>query len=158
MFGLPIDTCSSVPSKWNDYPELEKIPEGRTVILSPYAKSVTAFPGEFWEDVVSDHIKAGLEVFTNVSYGESPLPGTKPLSPKISELKSVVERAGLFIGIRSGICDVIRSADCKKIALYPDYNYSDTKWKAVDIYSIDGFINIVVEEGMTWSEIKEKNL
>ena len=68
----------------------------------------------------------------------------------ISEMKSVVERAGTFIGIRSGICDVIRTADCRKIALYPDYNYCDTQWKAIDIYAIDSFENIVVKDDFVW--------
>ena len=65
-------------------------------------------------------------------------------------MKSAVEQAGLFIGIRSGLCDVVRTAKCKKIALYPDYNYCDTKWKAIDMYAIDTFENIVVEEDYKW--------
>ena len=33
---------------------------------------------------------------------------------------------------------------------YPDYNYCDTEWKAIDMYSIDGFENIVAGEGFRW--------
>ena len=50
------------------------------------------------------------------------------ICPDILEIQSLVELAGVFIGIRSGLCDVIREADCRKIALYPDYCYCDTKW------------------------------
>ena len=60
-------------------------------------------------------------------------------------MRSVVERAGTFIGIRSGLCDVIREADCRKIALYPDCYYSDTKWKVEEIFHLDTFENIVVD-------------
>ena len=52
------------------------------------------------------------------------------------KMRSVVERAGTFVGIRSGLCDIIRDAKAKKIAIYPDYNYCDTRWKAIDIYYI----------------------
>ena len=37
-----------------------------------------------------------------------------------------------------------RASTKRKIALYPDYNYSDTKWKVIEMYSIDGFENIEV--------------
>lgn len=83
---------------------------------------------------------------------ETPLAGTKAISPQIDELKSVVEQAGTFVGIRSGLCDVIKYAECDKIALYPDYNYCDTKWKAIDIYFLDGWKNIVVNEDFIWEK------
>lgn len=73
-----------------------------------------------------------------------------PISPAIREMKSVAERAGTFIGIRSGICDIIRTARCRKIALYPDYHYCGTQWKAIDMYAIDGFENIAVGEDFVW--------
>ena len=82
---------------------------------------------------------------------EKALPGTLPVSPAINEIQSVVEHAGLFIGIRSGLCDVIREASCRKIALYPDYHYCDTKWKAVEMYGLAGWENIVVGEGFQWN-------
>ena len=65
-------------------------------------------------------------------------------------MKSIVERAGIFVGIRSGMCDVLNTAEAKKIALYPDYNYSDTQWKAVDMYRLNGWENIVVKDGFKW--------
>lgn len=150
VFGLPSGTEPVVPARWKPYGDLNAIEEKCAVILSPYAKSVTALPTGIWEDIVSDYRKQGCQVFTNVAGGEAPLGGTMPISPAIREMKSVVERAGTFIGIRSGICDVVRTADCRKIALYPDYNYCDTKWKSIDMYAIDGFENVAVEEGFIW--------
>lgn len=147
VFGLPEDTEPYLPAALKDYPELEQIIEGRAVILSPYAKSITALPAAVWEQIVEFYIEKGYQCFTNVAGEEQSLPGTEAISPAIAEMQSVVERAGTFIGIRSGICDVIKYAKCKKIALYPDYNYSDTKWKAIDIYALDGWENIVVRDG-----------
>lgn len=150
VFGLPQETKPVAPKRWKEYPELKSIEKNRAVILSPYAKSVTALPVKIWEDIVSDYLGQGYQVFTNVTGDERPLNGTVPISPAICEMKSAVERAGTFVGIRSGMCDVIRTADCRKIALYPDYNYCDTKWKAIDIYEIDGFENIVVKDDFVW--------
>jgi hypothetical protein len=150
VFGLPKDTKPIIPDKWEKYPLLDNIPKGKSAIISPYAKSVTALSYEVWKEIVSDLISKGYTVYTNVVGNENALEGTIPISPAINEMKSVVEQAGLFIGIRSGLCDVIRTADCRKIALYPDYYYSDTKWKAIDMYAIDTFENIVVEEDFKW--------
>lgn len=150
VFGLPKDTKPIIPDKWEKYPLLDNIPKGESAIISPYAKSVTALSNGVWKEIVSDLISKGYTVYTNVAGDENALEGTIPISPAINEMKSVVEQAGLFIGIRSGLCDVIRTADCRKIALYPDYYYSDTKWKAIDMYAIDTFENIVVEEDYKW--------
>lgn len=147
VFGLSWETKPAVPQNWETYAGLDAICENRAVILSPYAKSVTVLPVRIWEEIVSDYSRRGYQVFTNVAGEERPLPGTQPISPAICEMRSVVERAGTFIGLRSGICDVVRTASCRKIALYPEYNYSDTQWKAMDIYAIDTFENIEVKDG-----------
>ncbi len=145
VFGLPKETEPKSPTRWKPYPDLNLIRKNRAVILSPYAKSVTALPADTWRDIVAHFRERGYQIFTNVAGEETPLEGTAPISPQICEMRSVVEQAGTFIGIRSGICDVIRTADCRKIALYPDYNYCDTNWKSIDMYAIDGFENIVVK-------------
>ena len=147
VFGLLPGTLPAIPTHWSRYENLDSIESGRAVILSPYAKSVPIFPGAVWEAIVEDYHNQGCQLFTNVAGEEKHLPGTLPISPGIREMKSVVEQAGTFIGIRSGICDVIRTAQCRKIALYPDYNYCDTRWKAVEMYSLEGWENIVIGDG-----------
>ena len=102
------------------------------------------------DEIVEYYREEGYQCFTNVVGDEKVLPNTIPISPAINEIQSVVERAGTFIGIRSGICDVLREASCRKVALYPDYNYCDTKWKAIDIYWLEGWENLVVGEGFQW--------
>lgn len=150
VFGLPQETRPVSPTRWTAYGELDRIKEGHAVILAPYAKSVPALPDEVWKEIVRLYQSRGYQMFTNVAGDEDPIDGTEPIRPQIREMRSVVERAGTFIGIRSGLCDVIRTADCRKIALYPDHHYCDTKWKAVDIYGIDGFEEIVVKGDRIW--------
>lgn len=150
VFGLFWDTVPLEPTNFTEYSELETIRAGNAVIFSPYAKSVTSFPDAVWRQVVAYYVERGYQCFTNVAGVEKPLDGTIAISPKISELKSVVERAGTFVGIRSGLCDVIRNVSARKIALYPDYNYSDTRWKAIDIYALGGWENIVIKGEGEW--------
>lgn len=154
VYGLPKETEKSVPMRWSDSDITDEIEEANTVILSPYAKSVIALSEKIWLDIIDDYRSKGYTLYTNVSGDEEALPGTKPLTVQLDEMKSVLEKAGTFIGIRSGLCDVIRTAGCKKIALYPDYKYCDTKWKSIEMYAIDGFENIEVKDGDTWEAIK----
>ena len=150
VFGLPADTVPAQPVSWKEYSGTPEIEKGKSAVLSPYAKSVPALPEDVWTQIGVWCKARGYRIFTNVFGDEKPLDGTEAISPALSEMKSVMERAGLFIGIRSGLCDVIRTVDCRKIALYPDYQYCDTQWKSIDIYSIDGFENIVVKDGFKW--------
>ncbi len=146
VFGLPEDTMPYTPEYEEVYEGPEEIIPGKSVILAPYAKSVTALRTEVWERIVKEYRGRGYVCYTNVAGEEKPLPDTRAVSPAIAQMRSLVERAGTFIGIRSGLCDVVRDAACKKIALYPDYQYSDTRWRAIDMYWLEGWGNIVVEE------------
>lgn len=153
VFGLPVSVEPIRPARLKKYNGPEPIEPGKTVILSPYAKSVTALKSTIWEQIVKSLQRQGYMCYTNVVGEEKPLPGTRPIRPSISEIQSVAEQAGTFIGIRSGLCDVLKYASCRKIALYPDYNYCDTKWKAIDMYALDGWENIEVKEGFVWNKI-----
>ena len=150
VFGLSRDTVPIKPCNFKEYNYLNDIPKQKAVILSPYAKSVTELNPCIWNEIVGYYKSAGVECYTNVIGDEIPIQGTKAISPKIAELKSVVEQAGVFVGIRSGLCDVIKTAKAKKIALFPDYNYCDTQWKAIDMYALEGWENIEVKGETTW--------
>ncbi len=152
VFGLPADTRPVKPfvEKLRCCPNLQHLKKGKSVILSPYAKSVTVLPKHFWESLVRHYTNEGYQCFTNVAGEELPLEGTLGISPLIAELQSIVEYAGTFAGIRSGLCDVLKYAKCKKIAFYPDYYYCDTRWKAIDMYALEGWENIVVKDDGKW--------
>lgn len=155
VYGLPKDTVAAKPNANRlVYKDIENIPEGKAVIFSPYAKSVTALNPKIWEDAVNYYNSMGYKCYTNLVGDEKPLIGTESISPSLLELRSVIEKAGTFIGIRSGLCDVIREAKAKKIALYPDYNYCDTKWKAIEMYWIDQFDhNLLATEEIKWETL-----
>lgn len=123
-----------------------------SVILSPYAKSVQELPGHIWRDIIENFRSEGYTLYTNAVGDEATLPGTIRLSVPIGELPATAEKAGTFIGIRSGLCDVLRYTKCRKIALYPDYFYSDTRWKAIEMYHIPEFEEYIVDEDFQWQK------
>lgn len=144
VFGLEKDVRAYAPIRLDKYNDFADMKQGQSVILAPYAKSVAGVSSEIWEKIV-DHYKAkDYKVYTNVVGEELPIDGTTPITIPLSEMQSAVEYAGTFIGIRSGLCDVLKEADCKKIALYPDCYYSDTKWKVAEFFKLEGWENIVV--------------
>ncbi len=153
IFGLPPSTKPFSPVCLKPYGGIKEMKKGRSVIFSPYAKSVTALGPEIWGQIIKDYQDRGYDCYTNIAGDEKPLPDTRFISPSILEIQSAVEWAGTFIGIRSGLCDVIREASCRKIALYPDYLYCDTKWKAIDMYRLDGWENIVIGEDFQWKNV-----
>lgn len=155
VYGLTVGTEPAKPNANKQiYKDIDSIPEGKSVIFSPYAKSVTPIDTKVWKDAVIYYSGIGYKCYTNVIGDEKPLDGTDGISPALLEMCSVVERAGTFVGIRSGLCDILREAKAKKIALYPDYNYCDTKWKAIDMYHIDQFDhNLLAMEEIEWEKL-----
>lgn len=151
IFGLPANTKPCQPKYYKRLTNWPGIARGKTVILSPYAKSIPALPDSLWKQIVDSYSERGCQCITNVAGNESPLPGTEPVRLPLEQMRSLAEWAGTFIGIRSGICDVLKEAECRKIALYPDYNYCDTQWKANEIYYLEKWENIVVNEGFQWN-------
>lgn len=144
VFGLTGDVRPYAPTRLSVYEKLGEIPAGNAVILAPHAKSVVKLPGEYWDSIVEYYSKKGCRIYTNVAGEEKELPGTIRLEVKLGELQSAVERAGTFIGLRSGLCDVLKGANCRKIALYPDCFYSGTRWKVEEIFHLEGWENIVI--------------
>ncbi|MBR3516859.1 MAG: hypothetical protein IKO10_11145 [Lachnospiraceae bacterium] len=155
VYGLPVNTRPVKPNaNKHIYKDIQSIPEGKAVVFSPYAKSVTSIDRKVWEEAVNYYVSAGYKCYTNVVGDEKALDKTEAISPSLLELKSVVERAGTFVGIRSGLCDILREANAKKIALYPDYNYCDTKWKSIEMYYIEQFeYNLLATEVIEWEKL-----
>lgn len=146
VYGLPVKTEPVKPTILKEYSHLDKIKKNQTLIISPYAKSVSNIPMSFWEKIIADYMSRGFDIYTNTVGEEEALQGTKRIEIPLDEMQSVVEYAGHFIGLRSGLCDVIKYADCKKTVVYPDRCFSETKWKMSEIFHLDGWENLVITE------------
>jgi hypothetical protein len=146
VFGLDATAVSTVPNFNKEFQNNDIILPGKTVILSPYAKSVGQIPSDFWIDLAQKKAADGFTVLTNTVGDELPVPGTKPLFIPITEMVSAAEIAGHFIGVRSGLCDIISTAKCEKTIIFPDSFYSYTGVKVSEFFALDGFKNIIYYE------------
>jgi hypothetical protein len=104
-------------------------------------------PSAFWENVAKDHLRRDYGAYTNTTGSEPPIRGTRPLAIPISQMLSAAEYAGTFIGIRSGLCDVLYTANCRKTVVFPDCFYSTTAYKVADFFALPGWERIVYEAG-----------
>lgn len=112
-----------------------QLPQYKTVILAPYAKTAARIEMQFWEQLANILKKKGYSVCTNVATEEEvAILGTQPLFFSLEYAKEVLEVAGTFIGLRSGFCDLISQAECKKIIFYPDRIYGTNKF--IDFFSL----------------------
>ncbi len=93
---------------------------GKTVVISPYAGHFEATISEKqWKYLVDKLIEKGYSVCTNCgSVNEHPLPNTVAARIELQDCVEFVEMAGYFIGIRSGFCDLLCKANCRKIVIY----------------------------------------
>jgi len=99
---------------------------GRTVILSPYAYSISAHPPEFfWENLVKEIRRKEYDILLNVdknNKSEKCLDDLPLLDAPLEYIRECVELGGVFIAMRSGLCDVVGSVNARKFILYPKWN------------------------------------
>jgi len=113
------------------------LPEGRTVLLAPEAVSLDMLPHAFWQHLVRTLRKAGWAVAMNRP-GRGPamvLEGVVPLSFPLQEAIPLAELAGWVISSRSGLCDLLSSADCRFSVLYPK---SNRPWSPLQEFGLIG--------------------
>lgn len=129
----------------------EVMPQGKSVVLIPYAKSVVNLPVERWENIARVMKEKGYAVFSSVQDDEVPIEGTISLRDiPLRAMKSMMEQAGCFISIRNGLCDILQEAKCRKILLYPDACYSDTPWQVVQFFRLSGCDNVIFKNDGSW--------
>ncbi|MDR1539268.1 MAG: hypothetical protein LBU32_14965 [Clostridiales bacterium] len=148
VYGLRQDTQPTPPSRNQGFEKTERIIKNKTLILAPYAKSVAEPPDSFWESIAKKWHEKGYLVLTSVNSDENPIKGTLPLSLPLGQMVPAVERAGAFIGLRSGLCDIVHTSRCRKIAVFPDCYYSTTPHKVADFFALPGWEAIVY--GGSW--------
>lgn len=143
IFGLSED-CEVVTPKQNmDDAYLERfflehgLKKGKTVIIAPYANTIANPSKEFWEKLAEELKIREYTVCTNSSgdASEPAIRGTKAVLFPFDITLRAIEYGGCFIGLRSGLCDYVASAEGKKIILYPDRVYA--QGPVIDFYSLN---------------------
>ncbi len=134
----------------------ESLRPGKTVLLSPYANTTYGISEGAWEKLAEDLKSKGYDVCTNVSgKDEKAIRGTRGVFVPYIQLIDFLDRAGGFVGLRSGLCDIVSGSTAKKVIIYPEkamfqnstyYNYFSLK-KMFDID--EGLTELIVEETET---------
>ncbi|MDR0570189.1 MAG: hypothetical protein LBG71_03080, partial [Clostridiales Family XIII bacterium] len=78
VYGLPQDAPPAAPVRVEPWPNADGIPEGKSVVIAPYAKSVARPETGFWEMLAREYAREGLTPCTVVNGGETPIDGTVP--------------------------------------------------------------------------------
>lgn len=92
----------------------------KILIISPYAKSVPCINNDIWEKIVGLYEEHGYQVFTNVAdKKEQPVKNTQALNEGVDSIFNMCENGAEFIGIRSGLCDLVAFSRCKMTVVYP---------------------------------------
>lgn len=141
IFGMERNETGQAPENRQDKKYIDNffkengLTEGKTVIISPYANTSPDLPASFWKEIIKEYKNKGYTVCTNSSGAEEPaIEGTTAVTFPLTKAVQVVEAAGNFIGLRSGLCDVISKSHAKKIILYPDRIYQEGKY--ISFYSL----------------------
>jgi hypothetical protein len=90
----------------------------KTVVLAPYSNTLFDLPQSFLEEIARIAAGKGYEVCTNCAGEEKPVKGTKAVFFPLDIAKQFLDNCGVFIGVRSGLCDIISNSSCKKIIFY----------------------------------------
>lgn len=99
--------------------EQNKLERGNTVVIAPYSNTLMELPDAFWLDIVDELKKIGYVVCTNCAgEKEKEIEGTIRLSLPLQYVPQLVQQAGFFIGVRSGLCDIISGTHARKVVLY----------------------------------------
>lgn len=148
IYGLPQDAKESVPCCLEPLTPESKalLPQGKSVIFAPYANSIALVSPSFWENGVLEYKEKGFHLFTNVASGQEPLKGTKALSLPLREMAEAAEWAGHFVGMRSGLCDLLHAVPCEKTVVFPDGYFSGTCHKVADFFALEGWNHIIVSD------------
>lgn len=142
VFDLPETQLPQHPQLKSADKEITHIFEGnellekQTIILSPYSNTLSDLPDEFWKILAKSFQDRGYVVCTNSSGQlEPPIEGTKGIFFPLDIAPQFISKAGVFIGVRSGFCDVISSSNAKKVVLYDADNWF-YNCKAYDYFSL----------------------
>lgn len=125
-FNLPIDTKRIYPKFEDNIQTIKEIfcqnnlKIGKTIVLAPYSTGLKGYspPNSFWTTIAEKLIESGYSVCTNCGKDEVAIKGTCPLFVPYKKIVPFLELAGGFVGIRSGLCDIIAGTKCKKIVVH----------------------------------------
>ena len=125
-YKLDLDAPKELPRFTVDKEKIEQIfqenhlKHRKTVLIAPYTTGLAAFspPQEFWIELAQKLSQAGFSVCSNCAGEEKAIKGTVRIELPFRDLVPFLNIAGYFVGIRSGLCEVISMSSCEKVILH----------------------------------------
>ncbi len=106
-------------SECYDYFTKNNLKIGKTVIIAPHSYTLPTINKSVWERVVVQLSDRGYDVCTNCSgKNEKPIKGTQAIFFPYNKAETFLKMAGYFIGVRSGLNEVISSIEIPQIIIY----------------------------------------
>lgn len=94
--------------------------KGRTVLLAPYAGNFKFSSLGQWGQLAALLKEKGYSVCTNTAgTEETAVEGTVAVSIPYSMITDFAGKAGFFIGLRSGLCDIVSASSAAMTVFYP---------------------------------------
>jgi hypothetical protein len=136
--------CDLAPEFHRDEPELSEdivasakmlfrslcLYEGKTVLLAPMSNFINRKFGSnvglraFWCDLYEGLVQKGYHVIENISQSDEkkiPITPAKGVEISLEECIPFVQMCGNFIGIRSGLCDLLTYCSCeRRVVVFPE--------------------------------------
>ena len=146
-FDLPADTPKTYPEFETNQQAIDSLftdnslIKGKTVLLAPYSVGLRKYQlsPAFWQRLAKELEGNGFSVCTNCAENEAPVAGTRPIFLPYGQVVPFLNAAGCFVGLRSGLCDVISAAACKKIIIHI---YKAQFWPAGNSIAYTGLCNM----------------
>lgn len=131
--GLPVEAAMTRPRQPN-VAELAAAAQlltengfspGRTVMLSIEARTTPTdgVDTTFWISLAQELQGLGLEVLVNAGPTTKIPDGLKSLCLPLVALRPVVQSAGFFCSVRSGMSDLLCDVRCPQVVVYPETKY-----------------------------------
>jgi hypothetical protein len=98
---------------------------GNTVVLSVEARTTPTdgVDGNFWTALAGELEAAGLMTVVNAGPSTNVPYGLRSLSVPLPLFRAVVQSAGYFCSVRSGLSDLACDLRCPQVVVYPDVQY-----------------------------------
>ena len=88
------------------------------IIISPEATTCTYYSKTFWSKLVNKYKENGYDIFLNILDSNNYIEGTKSIFLTIKEILALAPKAKRIIGVRSGLIEMLLSANVPMDILY----------------------------------------
>ena len=135
--ALISDPISMNEEGFLDLIKKNNVPEGKAVLLIPYAQSAKQLEDCYWERIAKLINSFGYTVYTNTKNKyEAAIKGTFPVEIPLKYIPNFIQYAGSCISLRCGLTDLIAVSRCDVEVLYKIENEVDRVLAGVWTYKL----------------------